>query len=359
MIEIRNISRVLPYLTLLTLFTACNLNTSSTTQTEPTEEIINEPLPIGYTIINPVSFHEEIISNGKIHAWRKAELHFKTQGNLVKINFRNGEWAEAGAIIASLDNRAEEIGISNAKDQINKAILELNSLMLGYGGISGDSNSVPAHIYESLKVQCGYIQASNNLQTARLQYNNTIIKAPFNGIVTDIETQTHNMISAGEVFCHLLDNSKYIVEFPVIENELSLIKTGQMVRVIPFAIENIVLDGSISEINPSVDEHGLVRVKALLPGNNNQIFDGMNVKIFIEKEIKNQLVIPREALVLRSNKEVVFTFKNGFAKWNYVTVANENSTSYMISNGLNAGDTVIVSGNLNLAHDARVRIAQQ
>lgn len=341
------------------ILSACNFSNNNTLHQNITNEIINEYILVECIILQPVSFYEEIISNGRIYAYRKAELRFKTQGNLEKVNYQNGQWVNAGSIISCLDNRAEEIQINNAKNQIYKAKLELSSLMLGYGGNAIDTTSVPDNIYRNLEVQSGYTQAKNQLQTAYLQYDHTIIKAPFSGIITNIEAQAHNMISAGDIFCYLLDNSKYVVEFPVIENELVLIKAGQKVRVIPFAFDDIILEGYISEINPSVDDHGLVRVKALVPGNIKNVFDGMNVKIFIEKEVKNQLVIPKEALVLRSNKEVVFTFEKGLAKWNYVSVANENSTSYLISAGLNAGDSVIVSGNLNLAHDARVRIKEQ
>ena len=54
------------------------------------------------------------------------------------------------------------------------------------------------------------------------------------------------------------------------------------------------------------------------------------------------------------NREVVFTYNNQLAKWNYVTIAYENSNTYAISEGIKTGDSVIFKGNLNLAHDAKV-----
>jgi hypothetical protein len=56
---------------------------------------------------------------------------------------------------------------------------------------------------------------------------------------------------------------------------------------------------------------------------------------------------------------VVFAYENGLAKWNYVSITHENETSVVISEGLKAGALVIIEGNLNLGHDAKVEIKKQ
>ena len=85
----------------------------------------------------------------------------------------------------------------------------------------------------------------------------------------------------------------------------------------------------------------------------------MCIRDRVNKQVKNVIVVPKEALVLRSNKKVVFTLENGVAKWNYVTELHENSTHYAIKKGenLKRTDTIIVSGNMNLSHDAKVNVA--
>jgi len=50
----------------------------------------------------------------------------------------------------------------------------------------------------------------------------------------------------------------------------------------------------------------------------------------------------------------VFTFHNGLALWNYVETGPENSRRIVITSGLEEGMEVIVSGNLNLAHETPV-----
>lgn len=85
----------------------------------------------------------------------------------------------------------------------------------------------------------------------------------------------------------------------------------------------------------------------------------MNARIIIEKTLLNQLVVPKSAVVERSGRKVVFTYENGLAKWNYVSIAHENETSVVIAEGLKVGALVIIEGNLNLGHDAKVEIKKQ
>ena len=82
----------------------------------------------------------------------------------------------------------------------------------------------------------------------------------------------------------------------------------------------------------------------------------MNVKVLLQRTLDKQLAIPKTALVLRTNRQVVFTLNNGKAYWNYVSTGLENSTSFVITEGLQEGDTIIYDGNINLAHDTPVEV---
>lgn len=132
--------------------------------------------------------------------------------------------------------------------------------------------------------------------------------------------------------------------------------------VIPYAGGSS-FEGRVSEVNPLVDTNGMVKVKADVNGEG-RLFSGMNVRVSVRRNLGEQLVIPKTAVVLRSGKQVVFTLKEGKAMWNYVHTGLENATEYIVSDksqkgvedGLLEGDTVIVTGNLNLAHEAEVNV---
>jgi hypothetical protein len=85
----------------------------------------------------------------------------------------------------------------------------------------------------------------------------------------------------------------------------------------------------------------------------------MKVKVRVQRDPERQLVIPKSALVLRTNKKVVFTVKNGRAQWHYVDTSHENSESYVVTSGLAAGDSIIYEGNINLADQSPVTVISE
>ena len=139
------------------------------------------------------------------------------------------------------------------------------------------------------------------------------------------------------------------VDFLILEEEASRVSKGLKVDISPFYNEKIRRTGTITSINPTV-ENGLILVRAEISGNSPDLYDGMTVKVYVKSAPRYCLSIPKEAIVLRTGKKVVFTYNKGekTARWNYVTTGQENSTHVVITEGLKNMDTVIVSGNLHL-----------
>ena len=144
------------------------------------------------------------------------------------------------------------------------------------------------------------------------------------------------------------------VEFPVTESEYAFIENGMPVNIIPFFADSLAITGTITQINPQVNDNGQLTVKARFKNTANLV-DGMNVRVLIRKPVINRLVVPKEALVIRQGRDVIFVRQDSLAIWKYVTVEYENSSSIAVKEGLTAGDLVIVGGNVNLAHETKVR----
>lgn len=337
---------------------SCSEQVSKTNESE-NNDVNAKPSPVNVQIIKPQTFALQTISNGLVEAKQLVELRFQTSGTLEKVNFANGEKVKKGDIIAKLESQQQQINLKKAEEAVKNAENELSSLLLGFGGKEGDTNSVNNSLLQNLKSQSGYTIALLNLKSAKLDLENTLLKAPFSGKIAEIKTQNFNFISGSDPFCTLISSDDFNVNFNIIEKELSKIHIGQQIKIIPTANDSILFNGKIIEINPVVDENGLIKIKAKVDNKRNNKFDlvsGMNVKVIIENIIHNQLVIPKSALILRSGRQVVFTYNNGQAIWNYVSTGSENKTSYIVTKGLEENDTVIISGALNLAHEASVVI---
>ncbi len=305
-------------------------------------------------------FARQLLSNGKLKAARRSELSFRSNGPLAAVNFKNGDFAGRGATIASLDRKDLLLQRESASISLQKAELDLYDFLAGLGYPSRDTLSVPADILSTAKTKSGYTTAKNAFAMADYEYEGSILRAPFAGRVADIKLGAHEQAGSGP-FCILVDDSVLEVAFNVMESEYSFLEKGLSVSVSPFADPSRSYDGRITDINPLVDANGQISVKASIR-NDGTLIDGMNVKVIVERTIPSMLVVPRSAVVIRDNLDVLFTYNDGKAGWTYVNILQANSTHLAVEANtgrgavLNPGDLVIISGNLNLADKSSVVI---
>jgi RND family efflux transporter MFP subunit len=299
--------------------------------------------------VTKTRFTKQLILNGKISFLQKNQLYFKSTNKLSSINIKNGQKVSKGQLLASLENSLLKNNVAKAKIELQKTNNKLAEEKINYG----QENITPV-ILKNLEIKSGVLEAKNNVERSQIEYEQTILKAPFSGVIANLEKRQGDFITSSDVFCTIINPNTLEVSFSVLENEFGFVSKGQKIEIQSFTDKDKQFKGVITEINPIVDKNGLIKIKAKVTSKNTGLLDGINVKVFINKPLEGVIVIPKEALVLRTNRVVVFTYENGLAKWNYVELAGENSTSYAIKKGLKISDTLIVSGNLNLSHDAKV-----
>lgn len=320
--------------------------------------------PIETYILTGKTFYQELSGNGKVAAQRAAEIRFKTTERIAHIWVKNGERVRAGQRLAELDKFRLEHSLAQAKDNLEQSKLELQDVLIGRGySLEEIDRKMAANDdeFNLARVKSGYNKALIAYELATEELANATLTAPFSGVVANLTAKADNLSSTGEAFCLIIDDARPEVTFNVLESELAMVKPGYRVAVIPFAITDpsARVWGEVIEVNPYVESNGMVKVKARVT-NNGQLIEGMNVKVTLRQPLDESLVIPKSAVVMRSGKPVVFTLTHGKAQWNYVKVLAENSDSCIVAprskeyEGLSAGDTIVVRGNLNLAHDTEM-----
>ena len=303
-------------------------------------------------VLKRATFEHELVSNGKVTAGAMADLRFETTGVVAHIYVKNGDPVRKGQKLAELDKFRLKNKTAQAKDALDKAELELQDVLIGQGYPVGDASKVPADIMKLARVRSGYDQSLAQYELAAYEEEHATLVAPFDGVVANLFSKPFNEASTSEAFCSIIGTQGMEVDFTVLESELPLIKSGDKVIVTPYSDAGSRQEGRITQINPLVDDKGMVKVKAAV--------NGKNVRVNVHRSLGGQLVIPKSAVVLRSGKQVVFTLKDGKAQWNYVQTGLENAESYsMADDALKEGDTVIVTGNVNLAHEASVKVVDR
>ncbi len=337
--------------------TACSSDKKEDNIEKEGVETVLPSMPNDVTVqkLEKQTFNHELVSNGKIRAQEYADIYFQTTEPIAHIYVKNGDMVVKGQKLAELDRFKLEHAVKQAKDRLEQAQLELKDVLIGQGYSPDNMNAVPKEVMELAKVKSGYDQSSSQYDLAIKELEQATLTAPFSGLVANLFQKIHNRASSSEPFCRIINNRDMEVSFTVLESELPLIKNGDKVIISPYSSSVNSQEGNICEINPLVDENSMVQVKARLNGGS-KLFDGMNVRVNVRRILGDKLMVPKSAVVLRSGKQVVFTLKGGKAMWNYVQTGLENMESYTIEDGLKEGDTVIITGNLNLAHETPVNV---
>ena len=301
-------------------------------------------------------FMRELQSNGRLAAASKADLRFRTAEIITSISARNGQRVSAGEEIARIEDFGLRNSVITAEAGVQTAMMNLNNFLIGRRYELKDTATVPSVVLETGYAESQLPTARVSLAQARYNLQNALLKAPISGVVANITAKEYNMASPSETFCTIIGDNRFEVDFPVLESEIELLKASHEVLIEPFAYTGTKLKGRLSGMNPVVDRNGMVQAKAMVENTQGILYEGMNVRVLVQQAVSNKLVVPKSAVVLRSDRQVLFVYANGRTQWRYVKTGLENSREYTIEEQLEDGEMVIVSGNFNLAHDVEVEI---
>ncbi len=350
------------YRNLWLLFVACGLLAcGKEKKTEETEigksEQAGQLITVDTLLLKKQTFQKQIVCNGKLRAVLKSDLHFEGSGIITSINGVNGDYVEKGTLLATLDDEKAMVELEKSYRSMEKANIDLQDKLIGQG-YAADTSAVPPAILRNMKISSGYTNAQDQLEAARRNLEDCYLKAPFSGRIANLDAKVYDR--SENKFCTLIDDSYFDVEFSILEAEVEEVALKQGVKIIPFVNDKKTFYGEVTEINPLIDDHGQVKIRARVSNADKYLMEGMNVKIVLERAVPDCFVVPKDAVVLRDGFQVVFCYREGAAVWTYVEVVMSNIDSHVITGNekkqtvISENDIVITSNNLNLADGTKV-----
>lgn len=292
------------------------------------------------------TFEFRINASGTMESANELKVTFQASGYLEKLNIKNGQMVTAGQLLAELENTNEEFAMEKAKLAYEKARVAFQNDSIGYSKLTPEARN-------NIELSSGLRETSLNLREAQLNLEKTLVRAPISGRVAELEEKQGNIISSGNDLAVIYSPHQLVLTAKILESDYGRIKLGLKADVYPLAFKDKTFEATLIEINPKVDENGMVTVKLQLDETEG-LLPGMNANAVIRSPQSENVLVPREAVVLKAGKPVVFTFENGIAKWNYVETALDNGVDMEITSGINDGAEVIITNNIQLAHDAQV-----
>lgn len=305
------------------------------------------------------SFDYLINATGKLEAGSEVMAVIEKAGYLAEVNVKQGQYVKKGDVLASLDPTEAQLSLEKTRIGLRNANAEYESMKMGFESLYQSENKEQIQLVdEQLRAKSGLFLAEVELKEAQLNFERNEVKAPISGRIADLKFKAGSLVGGNTELCQILSTNELVLKVNVLESDIGLISLNQLAEIYPVSSVKSELTGKVSGINPKVDANGLVEVSITLTANSN-LLPGMNARAIIRAPQNNSLVVPKDALVYRSGRAVVFTIKNNESNWNYVEVGKDNGKEVEILDGLEENSIVITSNNLQLAHQAPVQIVKE
>jgi membrane fusion protein (multidrug efflux system) len=327
-------------------------------------------VPVEGAVVERGTFVLWVSAEGQATAIRRAPLHAQVGGPVVEVPVREGAWVSAGDVIARIDPVEYEISRKEAQGALEQAEASYQDLTLGDDTI--DDPEVLAVRQAQARIRSGLAGAEARLEQAEYNLEKTVIRAPYAGRLANLVVDVGTRLSVNDSVATVVDVSSIDVDVQVLESEIAALEVGRDATVSFTAFPGEQFQAEVVTVNPVVDplSHvGRATVRLRNPGA--RILPGMHAEVRVAGRLyEDRVSVPKEAIVERSRREVVFVFEpdsegssTGRAKWRYVTTGLENEEAIEVvpaedTDELVEGEIVLVGGHTTLTHDAMVRLAE-
>ncbi len=209
-------------------------------------------------------------------------------------------------------------------------------------------------------VRAQVAQAKAALASTRRQYRNATITSPIAGVVAHRNVEPGEVVSPpmmpGRALLRIVDTSALKTKVHVSENRVKAVKLGQEAVITLDGFPDETFSGNVSRISPVVDSRSRTfEAEILIPNPDRRLKPGMFARVKLVLVRKTDVVkVPLKAVTKAEGGEVVFIAEDGTAKARPVTVGISDGADVEVVSGVNAGDKVIVRGNLGLEDGDRV-----
>jgi len=330
-------------------------------------------------------------ASGYVTARRQATVSSKFTGKVVEVLIEEGMQVEKDQVLARLDDANVATSYALAEAQLRSAVTSLKEtkafLVEANAIYKRTKNLVDRQLASEAEMdraragvdslsarleskQAGVAVAEKQLDVYRQQLEDTVIRAPFTGIVVAKNAQPGEMISpvsAGGGFTRtgigtIVDMSSLEIEIDVNEAYINRVKPGQKIIATLDAYPDWSIPCHVIAIIPTADrQRATVEVRVGFDELDSRILPDMGVKVAFQEDADKAtsgragVVIPLSALNERDGKQYVLLFVDKVVERRAIATAGERGQEVLVSSGLASGDKVIINVPPGLKDGERVK----
>ncbi len=312
------------------------------------------PAAVSTTVVQYEEWQPMLSSVGNMRAYRGVELSTGVEGLVEQVPVKSGMDVKEGSLLIKLVDAAEVAQLQSlrAQAELAKVINERDKQQLAIQAIS-------KNVFDTSAADAKSKRALVQQQEALIVKKN--LKAPFSGRVGIVTLNPGQYVGASEKLMTLQTIDPIFVDFTLPQSAVSTIAVGQSIALSTDAYKGIAFAGKITAISPKVDLNTRnIQIEALLANPDKKILPGMfaNVNINLGDKVK-LLTLPLTAVSYNPYGSTVFIAKKTErlgkdgqpvieAQQVFVTTGSTRGDQVAITKGIEAGATIVTSGQLKL-----------
>ena len=319
--------------------------------------------PVSVQEVIPGSIQTYLPANGTAMAMSVVSINSEMAGDYqlqrnpnTGTSYKMGDFVKAGAVIVRFVNQEylNEISIETIKLTLDLAAqnLEKQKSLYEKGGVT---------LSEVRNSEISLANTETNYQNAQIRLARMEVKAPFDGVITDLTHYTQNVrIPNGSALFSIMNYSKMYMEVSLPESAIASVEKGQSVVITHYTIPKDTLMGTITELSPAISsETRTFKTKLLVNNDNLKIRPGMFVKSdIVVASADSTIVIPKELIISNRGRKFVYIVERSTAIMRRVQTGLEDQDNIEILEGLNLGDQLVVRGYETLRENAKVKVVK-
>lgn len=309
----------------------------------------NAPIVVDVMIASPQPVNNIIEANGTVVANEFTEIRPEVSGRLTYLNIPEGASVTQGTILAKINSADLAAQLAKSKVQLDLAekTADRYRQLLDVNGINQSDYDAAVNQVNSLKADMVYTQTL---------IDKTVIKAPFSGVLGLRQVSPGAYVSSATVLATIQQVNQVKIDFTLPEAYGNIIKKGLIVDV---------------EIDAATEQRGRAMVVAVEPGANTNtrnlkvraVLQGVRpnpggfVKVLIDEgKTRNSVKVPANAIIPDDRNNQLVVVKGGKANFVNVRTGLRESDMIEILEGINTGDSVVVTGVLFVRPKSNVKV---
>jgi len=308
------------------------------------------PLNVAVKIIEPENLIDIIQTTANLIPDEEVNLTFETSGKITNIYFREGSTVKKGDLLAKVNDKPLQAELSKLLAQIplaNDRVARQKALL--------EKDAVSKETYEQVTTELEKLHADIDLAKARIAQ--TELRAPFDGVIGLRQVSEGTYASPTTLIASLTKIIPLKIEFSVNERYANLVRQGTEISfTVPPDLQTY--SAKVYAVESRVDmKTRTLKARALYANANGRLTPGRMASIEIKlHEIKNALTIPNEAIIAEMGRDIAYIYSDGKARRIEVAKGLRTESNVQALQGLQVGDTLIVTGVMQLRDGLPVKI---